>query len=508
MAGEFVGGGTPLIRVAGLTLLFGALHAAISMAAGPTLAMDDVKLNVLTQSFQWGYLPSNPPLFEWFLFVVQRATGPTLLSFVIVKYALLTATASLTFLAAHEALQDARWAMLTALSLVLSYQIGYNFHQAFTHSAALAAATAAFWWALLRLFRTRTLTSYLILGAATGVGALAKYSFLPALALALAAAALRPESRRLILSPKIIASLVVATLILSPHIAWTLAENRDVLGGAASRLVGEEDSYLRRIGQGFPEAIWTVVSFLFPFLAVGLLVAGRRAISAALPPAAALARRATLLAVFALPASVILFGFGGMQERYALALLFPVIFWFGGALKSAADNDRARRILLIGVAVLAGASVTARIIEYAFPGRPFCDKCRQWTPYDALKDALVADGFSTGTLVGFEDNTAGNLRRLFPQSRVISAHLPYYIPPGGREGGRCYFVWSEDLGPTPPAHVLRRLDPARTQTVRAVWARSMREEEPRSTTWRISDLTGNKSLASSLCRFKKTTDTE
>ncbi|MEZ5917693.1 MAG: hypothetical protein R3C40_09060 [Parvularculaceae bacterium] len=42
---------------------------------------------MLTQSWRGGYLPENPPLFEWMLIAVQGLAGPALAGFLVVKYA-------------------------------------------------------------------------------------------------------------------------------------------------------------------------------------------------------------------------------------------------------------------------------------------------------------------------------------------------------------------------------------------------------------------------------------
>lgn len=489
-------------HVCAVAILYCFMHGLVTLAAGSALALDDVKLNVVTQSFQWGYQPENPPLFEWLLLIVQQGAGPTLLSFVIVKYLLLTVTALFVFLAAKEAIADRRWAALAALSLSLCYQTGWNFHQAFTHSAALVPAVAFFWWALLRLLRTQRLADFILLGASIGIGMLAKYSFAAAIALAFAAAATLTQTRRAIFKPALLLSFLIAALITAPHLYWIATENADLPAHAAGRLHGHAASYWARLAHGLPQALWAIISFVAPFAVVAFGAAGRELFrQRAHLPAIDFARRATLIGAGALPLSVIFFGLGQMQERYALALLFPAVFWFIGELKSLANEMRTMRFVFISCIAFLAAAFTGRIVEVAFPGPPFCDECRQWAPYVALKEALDAEGFESGTLVGFEDTTAGNLRRLYPHARVLSAHMPFYTPPGGQAGDKCYFIWSEDLGPRPPAHVLRAVDPARVVRAEGVWARAMRGESPRETVWTIAEMSADPKFARRLCRF-------
>lgn len=99
--------------VLAITALWGAANAVVRLFAGTRLAFDDGKVNLFTQTFQWGYLPDNPPLYEWTLSLVQLVTGPTLVSLLIAKYGLLLVTAGFTYLSARRILGSETWAAMT-----------------------------------------------------------------------------------------------------------------------------------------------------------------------------------------------------------------------------------------------------------------------------------------------------------------------------------------------------------------------------------------------------------
>jgi hypothetical protein len=50
---------------------------------------------------------------------------------------------------------------------------------------------------------------------------------------------------------------------------------------------------------------------------------------------------------------------------------------------------------------------------------PECHKCRVAIPYDGLVAALEARGFQSGTLIASDRHDAGNLRRMFPEARIV-----------------------------------------------------------------------------------------
>ncbi len=478
-------------------LAYSAVNAIITLAAGPALALDDVKLNVLAQSLQGGYLPDNPPLFEWMLVAVQRLTGPTLASFAIVKYFLLTMTAAFTFLAVREATGDRTIATVAALLLPLIPQIGWSFHQTLTHSTALIAAVAVFWFALLRLARTRTVSDYAILGIAIGLGALSKYSFPGAAAIAIAAAAaVSPWLRAGVINPRLAVSLIVAVLIASPHIAWLLSSDVAIGDMTRARLVGGA-GYLSRLGEGLPAALWAVISFFAPLGAVSFGV-DRSPLRIARGSASALFVNATVLAIAALACGVLVFGVTNIQERYAIAFLYPgylglIILVF----RTRPAEHLAPTLLAFSlvVAVTAAAVRTAAVLR---PGAPFCSKCREQIPYDSLAAAL---GDVDGTLVSFDDHTAGNLRRLYPSLRILSSHLPLYTPPVIDGSGRCFFIWSADLSPPPPPGVTTALTTPALFHASGVWRKTMNgEPQARATHWSIATVDPASELGNSLCR--------
>jgi 4-amino-4-deoxy-L-arabinose transferase-like glycosyltransferase len=94
---------------------------------------------------------AQPPLYEWMLWSVQRATGPTLPSFLILKYGLLTATFALRYLVAKRLFADQRWAAVAALSPLLLYHIGWNLHEGVMQTMVLICAVAASMWSFIRL---------------------------------------------------------------------------------------------------------------------------------------------------------------------------------------------------------------------------------------------------------------------------------------------------------------------------------------------------------------------
>ncbi|MEQ8934534.1 MAG: glycosyltransferase family 39 protein, partial [Amphiplicatus sp.] len=351
--------------VTALFALYAFAHAGAARLAGPVLALDDAKLNVVAQSFQRGYLPANPPLFEWMLILAQHVAGPGALSFALVKASFFAATGAFAYLAARELLSSRRWAALCAFSLLLLFQFGWNYHQAFTHTTALIAATSFFWFALTRLLRTRTMRDYALLGLALGVGLMAKYSFAAAAAAAFAALALQREGRRLLADPRILLSLAVAALLFAPHASWVAMNNAGVAENMAERLTGGgAEPHWLRAAKGVPSALGVMIGFFLPLgLVVAALLRRNMATLACAPsPGLRLARDAALIGAAGLLAAVVLVGMGRMEDRYVIPFLHPAAFALAAALMNAPRESANAKILALCAASFAAFCLGFKLV--------------------------------------------------------------------------------------------------------------------------------------------------
>ncbi len=482
-------------------------HGLAAMAGGAgALALDDVKLNVVTQSLQAGYLPDNPPVFEWLLLAAQSILGPDAASFLAVRVGLLTMAMVFTFLAAREASLRPIYAALAASFVPLTFQAGWN-HPALTHSLALLAATSAFWWALLRTRNnTGRLVDYALLGVTIGVGLMSKYSFVAALPVAIAALAFDERGRAMLTRPAAALTVATALFVASPHILWLIERGGEGLAGAAGRLTASDLPHWRRALAGLPAAAWSIGSFFLP-VAIIIAIAFPGAFRPALrtSPPSQIAAAALALAVAGVLLGVIVLGISNLHERYAIGLVYPGLIWLAARIEASAPDAMRMRIFCVGALAVIVAMVGFRLTAAVLPGPPFCKSCTQLLPFDALARALRTPEWSAATFVGYDDATAGNLRRLFPQNRILSAHQPFYTPPASEASGlygeeTCLFIWSDQLAPPPPTRITDPAPDIERVVVNARWRVRPGEGEWRTTRWTVIDVTARADLARELCR--------
>ena len=433
---------------------WGVVNAAVRLFAGTRLAFDDAKENLFTQSLQAGYLPDNPPLFEWLLIGVQTLMGPTLISFLILKYVLLTLAAMFAWLTARRLLGSNTWAAITVFSLVTLYQFGWNYHQAFTHSAVLVASVAAASWASVRLVQERRFADYLILGLTFGLGCLSKYNFAGFILVMLAALLLVKETRSVVLSVWMVPVFAIAALMVAPNILYGI-EHRALyefyLDGKLGLSAG---SWGERVAEGLENLVVAVLSFFLPALIIVALLA-RGTFSKSLPLAAG-GDGAVLkafgwtgaISVLVILAGVLAFGIPNISERYVIPFFYPAFFWLMARVKAAHESrEKSPRGWLTAVGLTAGVIVALRFTILAVPEEALCRDCAEWAPYEKLAADLEARGAGDGmVLVASNLDTAGNLRRHFPGATVRALTLPFYMPVPDAAEPSCLFVWSLERG--------------------------------------------------------------
>jgi 4-amino-4-deoxy-L-arabinose transferase-like glycosyltransferase len=387
-----------LAGVVSVGLLYGLVYASMRLALSHNLPQDDVTSNVFTQTLEPGYVLKQPPLYEWLLWSVQRFTGPTLPSFLILKYGLLTAT--LLYLVAKRIFADQRWAALAALSPLLLYHIGWNLHEGVTQTMALICAVAATMWSFRRLVERGRAFDYVLFGAIAGLGLLSKYSFAGFLVVLLGSALLQPALRERLLDWRVLLSAGAAALVTAPFL-FPL------------------DLIVLLV---FPRALregWTEIK----------LAVRPQTFSVSEPDWRLLLLHITIGGFLLLMIGALSTGATHYLERYMHPFFLLTALWLVGLVEK--SGNPARRLAVLGTILLAVTLIVmpVRLRDALHAMGPECRKCRIAVPYEGLAAALQARGFHDGTLIAADRHDAGNLRRFFPQVRIVRVERPAYAPP-------------------------------------------------------------------------------
>ncbi|MEM9590667.1 MAG: glycosyltransferase family 39 protein [Pseudomonadota bacterium] len=423
-------------------LLYGLGHSALRLAFSDNLSGASALANILAQTLAPGYEERQPPLYEWLLWSVQRVTRPNLVSFLIINYGLLTATFCFLYLAALRLFNDWRWAVVAGLSPLLLYQFGWSVHEGVTHSLIMTCAIAASFWAFMRLVESGKLGDYLLFGALIGLGVISKYGFIAYLLILLSCALAQPALRARLFDERFLASVVIAIAIAAPFVWWLLANNHDLVGVFSNTMTPIASDRLKATIVGIANAIYAPLGFLFPLVVVlavmypSLWRGGWTAFKSALrlrngasarPNWPRMLLQMTLLGSLALIAGAALTGASNYLERYMHPFFLLAPLWLLWLVAHSVPAARPKSIALVLLAVTL-AVVPIRAVNLAQALGPDCGACRLAVPYEGLAADLKAKGFDVGTLMVMDRNDGGNLRRMFPEARIVLLHRPYYAP--------------------------------------------------------------------------------
>jgi hypothetical protein len=203
--------------IAFILLAFVGVWLAVLALTSLSPPVDDIEQLTWVRSLEWGYY-KHPPLPTWLLWLPVRLFGLAAW----VAYLMGAACTVGAVLILWRLLRVLRGPSYAGLALLASLCITYYNRQLnfYNHEVVLLLLTAASAWLCWQAFATGRLRWWLALGAAIGLGALAKYqvavTLCCVLCFGLQQRAWRNDRHRL----GALAASLTALLIFSPHIEW------------------------------------------------------------------------------------------------------------------------------------------------------------------------------------------------------------------------------------------------------------------------------------------------
>jgi 4-amino-4-deoxy-L-arabinose transferase-like glycosyltransferase len=430
----------------GVLALYIGVHLTLRLALSPVAAIDDAREALLSQTLELGYLPRQPPLYNWLVWGSVRLLGVSAAVLILCRYATLAVAYVFLYLSARRVLGHPVLALLAAFSLILMGPFNWDAHEELTHSLAALAAASATFYALLRVGRSGSLLAYLGLGAAVAAGFLAKFSYGFFAGALLIGALAAPGYRRRILSARFGLTVATALALCLPYALWFVGRDLSIARMYAEEVRREAAGrYGGGVARGFYHLGRMLFIYLMPFALVFVAAFWR-----AWPPRS-LGRgpERRLLGGLFLAEAVLVVGaiLAGSLTYLRFRWLMPAFFLVPLLAFAWVDSPTVerRRLVryaagLLGVEALVLVALTANVLRGDALGEP----TRLNAPYDVVATALASAGFSRGTIAAGEGPLAGNLRLRFPDSRVIRLANPDYLPPTAG-GGQCLVVWEEPV---------------------------------------------------------------
>ncbi len=150
----------------------------------------------------------------------------------------------------RAALKDDRWAAAASLSLAASYPVGWSFHDWATQTILLCIACFVTMHAAINWLEKPSARAALWLGAAIGIGLLAKFSYLLFLGGLLIACFSMPEIRSSLADRRLLLAIAVALLMVSPYLFWLHEVQANTASAIVQKLIPEPNPYSFRVLKG------------------------------------------------------------------------------------------------------------------------------------------------------------------------------------------------------------------------------------------------------------------
>jgi hypothetical protein len=253
----------------------------------------------------------------------------------------------------------------------------------------------------------------------------------------------------------VLLALAAMALVATPTALWVLGHKQGIGPTVTEVLVDRPASgFWSTLAAGTAALARATLAYPMPFLALFLLTFGGalwRARSVGVPAAEGPGRARVTPGFLGSLITVVLalhwlliptLGAVAFTEHWMHpALMILPVFLFA-LVEHARPTPRALRTYLTLLALVVAIALGARTLHYVL-GADYCQRCRDLAPFGAIADQLRSAGFARGTIVTDDAYIGGNLRIMFPASRVVDPDDPSSIWPLPTGHGQCLAVWQD-----------------------------------------------------------------
>ncbi len=443
-----------------LIYLYCLVHYVIRVLIAPIFTIEESEQLLLSQSLQFGYTASAPPMLTWIHAGLSYWPGLTAPVVFMVKYVLLCIGLSFYYLSARNILTTATASAGALAGLTITYMVGWGFHEDMLNAVALMACMSLSLHALTRILTWRRWRDWAYLGFAMGAGLLTSHLFIIFPVALIAAAMMSSFLRDAVKFRYLGMALAIALLMQGVYAYWFFTHVDRIPEAFADfaeswsldpvwfnrALNGALNMIEKLVSATLPLSLFWATLFWSIWLPILYPVFQRRSTNEEPHEEAwrGVLARTPIFASLLLLCGVLV-GVQDFKTYWMLPAIFTIPIWMAAHVKRAGEFPVMSRafaaiFILLTVGVLGG-----RFLEWRYE-IAMCaeDGCRPYTPIPEWEAELRASGFSVGTIVGADPHLTGNLRKAFPEARVLDAkHAPGAYPPASTNGA-CLVVWRNE----------------------------------------------------------------
>ena len=213
-------------------VFFIALCSAIAIVAisfmKNALELEDAEQAYYSQWWRWGY-DDQPPLYTWMQILVNSIFGVSKFSLSFLRGLIFSASLLVLYQFSMEIIKDKSKAVLVVFSLVLIPTfIDFTFRR-LSHTSLLILAILTTYFIVNRIRQNKSILNYCLLGVVISVGILTKYNYVFMLGTLFLGLFFDKKLRKIVFNWRIVISLSVVGITITPHLLWLLNHNGYVI---------------------------------------------------------------------------------------------------------------------------------------------------------------------------------------------------------------------------------------------------------------------------------------
>jgi lipopolysaccharide core galacturonosyltransferase RgtB len=404
-----------------LLVFYFGLHVLTRSVVSTNLQLDEAEQFVLNQTWRPGY-GSQPPLYDWIQHALFGLLGANVFALSLVKNSALFGAYVFTYLAAREILLNTRLAILATAALLFFPQIAWESQRDQSHLVLATTCAAATLLVYIRLLKTNSVKWYALFGLAVALGFLSKYNYMLLPVSLIIATVSSGGFRGALLTPKIFVTGLVFVAVTAPHVIWMLGNKAAVASQsykfAVTRELAPKSAFAGffHLTKAFVGLAGVPLLIFSPFL-----IKARGSKRAQANPFLPLLLK-TFIAGFAILLLLILAEHVTfLRDRWIQPLLFALPILLVGFVQEKLSDGAIRRLLRLSAFV---AITVLTAINVTVIGANTLHRSHNLNiPYGGLAGELRAHGFQSGAIIANGFFLGGNLKKQFPNSRVIVPEL-------------------------------------------------------------------------------------
>ncbi len=428
----------------GLAVYFCA-HAILRGFISPSLNFDESEQSFLSQSLAWGY-NSQPPLYTWIQTLFFEVLGCNAFAMAVMKNGFLLLTYWLLFRAVEEVTDSVPLAIVGSLGMFTIPQIAWESHRDLSHTVAATCMTCALFYCIVRMAGQRfprPWIGYACLGLIVAAGILFKYNFgIVVVGFILAALTIK-EYRPLVLNNRMLLSVAIAAMMLTPHLLWVLDHSMIASRKTVQTLTGDRSEFwfdnMWLGSQAFLISAFACCGLtLFVFMVLYVRKNNSIPESTAKTRSAMLLIERFLLVVLTILFMLVLSGHAiEFKNRWfqPFVCLLPayLVLRFGGHVLVRPRTQNLAQVMTVAIMLVLLCAMMVRPLAGQWRGK----YCWLNMPYDLLAVEIENQLDTTPQIVVTPDmRLGGNLRVFLPDSTIMSHDTESSLPenPAGATG--------------------------------------------------------------------------